>query len=331
MKEKAIVRDERSYMPVRMLQRLGIGDVEWIPKNKEIRVSVAPELMPPVQVVRFRIGKANLFGDDGNPFSSVATPAPFLEGGQTYLPLQPFRMLGVSVEMKKPYLELKWTEKQFEVYRPEIVSERQELRFTVLYETDLYDPMVLRPFVGGWTGSSEGRKLLETGIQEGERTYKRMQFTVKLQPGVNPIILNSDGFGRTTIEAYWTPKKAEDVPFEANVYEPVVFDSPQHGYVVANEGETIPIEGTITSVYPLGNEISIQFERYDPATKWIVSFGEPASIPIVDQRFEGSFPAPAAGEYTVRIYSPPHIPTPQGWPAPTEWGRFVLKVVAPTE
>lgn len=326
-KERILLRNGRSFVPVRLLQQLGIGSVEWNAKDREAVVSVDSELKAPVGEAVFRVGKPNLYGADRLPIPNLKMAEPFVEEGRTYVPVQQFGQMGISVKMNKQDLTLKWSEKKFEVYRPVIVSEQKEVSFTILYESDIYAPVAMTSLGPGiWSGGSEGRTILGKDVRDNGRSFTRMQVTLSLQPGINPILINGVTFGDVFIEAYWKPSRAEDVKLVTDEYAPVAFEQPQYGYVLGKQGEAIAVEGTLTVESEWMDEITIRLEQYDPKAKNFVHVGEDVTIPIQEKHFSGSFPAPAAGEYVVRVLSPKYIPYLEHGRISITWAKFVINV-----
>jgi|GEM_PF-1407759 len=321
------IRNGRVFIPVRLLQDLGIGSVEWDAGKREVKVTAAPELRAPVQTLVFHVGNERLYDESGAAFPDIVSEAPFLERNRVYVPVQHLALLGVAVEYEKPHLNLKWSDKRFEIHTPAIKAGDGEVRFTVLYETGLEAPSALTALNGSaWTGSSDHRKIVGRDIVKDGKTFTRMEFALPLRPGPNPIMLSSSTFGQTVLETYWRPETEEEVPLSVFEVWPVKFEEPRYGYVTAGEGEPVVVSGTVSLEGELSDHhMTLQLERYDPVHKVFVQAGEDVRIPIVNNRFSGSFPAPEPGTYLVNVYSPRYIPHIDGSVA-VKWAEFVLEV-----
>lgn len=323
-KERIQFRNNRAFVPVRLLKDLNIGAIEWDAKHREVKVTIAEELGAPAQTAVYRVGSEHLYTEDRTAIPDVTISPPFLEQGRVFIPLQHLSRLGVSVEFHKPYMTLHWTEKKFKIHTPVIEAKAGQARFTVLYESDMEAPIVLMySGGGGWSGSSKFRKIIEQEIFKDGRTYTRMEYTVPLRPGPNPILL-SGVIGQIVLETFWQPETDEEVPLYVFEEWPVVFDLPRYGYVTAFEGEAVSVAGTIILENDLMDEITLQLEKYDPVNKTYFQVEE-IKIPIVGNQFSDAFPAPKPGTYLVHVYSPKYIPY-IGGPASTKWTQFVLDV-----
>lgn len=205
------IRNGHTFIPVRLLQDLGIGSVDWDAGMREVKITAAPELRAPVQSIVFLVDSERLYDQLGTAFPHVVSEAPFLERNRVYVPVQHLAFFGVTVEFEKPRIHLKWSQKMFDIHMPAIKAGDGKIRFTVLYESELEAPYALTASgAGAWTGSSENRKIVGSDMVKDGKTFTRMEFALPLRPGPNPIMLGSDSFGQTVLEMFWQPETEEE-------------------------------------------------------------------------------------------------------------------------
>jgi hypothetical protein len=326
-----IIRDGRAYVPLRVLRDSGVAaSVTWDQTKRQATIVMNKKLMPSFEGLIFRIGSEKLNMLDGQELSGVAVPKPFLQGGRAYIPLKPLIYLGVSTSMSGGKLTMSWSDKIIELLKPAWETDRAEETFTMLFQKDMNAPIVyVASGDGAWSGATG--KVTGRDIAMDGRLYNRMEFTLNLRLGGNPLSIYSSSTGMARFDIIRHAADDKEVPmkvtWDGQAY--VKLSSPA-GYVKVKAGEAIPVEGSLLKQDPNFKQVSLDIYKFVPGSRdgYQSLGGERTTIEIQDNGvFTGSFTLTEPGSYLVNLLSPPYIATPSGGLASTTWAEFVVDVV----
>ncbi|MBE9916789.1 hypothetical protein G8C92_22485 [Paenibacillus donghaensis] len=325
-----ILKGGRVYVPLRTLRQSGAADsVTWNAAKRQVQVVIQPEVQPPLNNLTFRIGSENVYLPDGSAMGEKI-PAPFLSSGKVYVPIRALSWLGIAVSTVKDTVSWNWSDKVIEVLKPEWGTDQSSTTFTMLYQKDMYSPQYLYPLGGGGWGGETG-KVTEKDISMDGRTYNRMQFTVNLRPGPNPVMLTAVSAGNkvVTVKRKVTNSSSLPVTILEEGKENIAFTSPNHGYIQAKPGQKIDVSGNILQKNDLFDNLTVNVKRYQPSSKDSYKVYEEVKsfkLPIKDQKFAGSFTLSGKGSYLISVISPAYIPFIESGPSMTQWAEFAVEV-----
>ncbi|WP_212968092.1 stalk domain-containing protein [Paenibacillus cineris] len=328
--EKPILKGGRVYVPLRTLRQSGAAaNVTWNADKREVQVVVHPELLSTFSQLTFRIGSEDVYRPDGKPIGDKI-PAPFLSSGKAYVPIRALSWLGLAVSTVNDTVRWNWSDKVIEVLNPEWETDEASTTFTMLYQKDMYTPQYMFSIgEAGWLGGTG--KLTQKDISMDGRLYNRIQFTVNLRPGPNPVMLtaNSAGSKVVTVRRNVTNIASLPVTIMGEGKENIAFTSPTQGYILAEPNQKIDISGDILQHNDLYDKLTVSVEQYQQSSEdAYLQYEKVKSIevPIKAQAFAGSFTLSEKGSYLIRVLSPAYISSVESRQMMTQWAEFVVDV-----
>lgn len=328
--DRPILKGGRVYVPLRTLEQSGAADsVTWNAAKRQIHVLIHPELQPTFSNLTFQIGSGDVYLPDGSALGEKI-PAPFIASGKAYVPVRALSWLGMSVSTVKDTVTWNWSDKVIEVLKSEWETNQASDTFTMLYQKDMYIPQFMYSLGNGAWGGETG-KVTDKDISMDGRMYNRMQFTVKLRPGPNPIMLTAVSAGSkvVTVKRKVTDSASIPVTLLEEGTGNIAFTSPSQGYIQLKPGDKIDVSGDILQHNDLFDKLTVSVERYQPSSKdsyRVYEVTKSFELPIKDQKFAGSFTLSEKGSYLIRVISPAYIPFPEHGPSMTQWAEFEVEV-----
>lgn len=330
--DPASLRDGHMYISLRTLKLSGAAaSVGWDTQKQEAKVTIKPELSPSWQELIFRSGSTGVFRTNGEVLAGITVPELFLSGGRVYIPVKSLALLGIAASTDHGRLVLEWSEKFIEVTKQLPESEGTEVTFSVLYQQEMYPPQILTSYGSGAWGGGTGRQTGSEIALDG-RLYNRMEYTVELRPGVNPLRLYAVSAGMADFSVTRTVENSEQIPvsFTEQGAEYVEFILPESGYVKLNAGKELTLAGGLKKADSGLDELTIIQQRYETNDKDSGKRGyktvNTATLPISEGEFNGKIFFQEPGDYLLQIYSPRYIPMPESEPASVLWAELVVKV-----
>lgn len=332
---KPILRDGRVYVALRTLGQSGaLSTVAWDPQRKAIHVEPNPDISLGLFGMTFRIGSDQVYDAGGTQPLSLSTPKPFLAGGVAYVPVKAMSWLGMSATSANGKVTLNWSEKPVQVLTPSWETSEEQTTFTMLYRKELYAPQVLASLgTGAWGGGTDGSQIVEKDIAIGGQLYNRIQFTVRLHPGINvlqaaPLGMNGAEF--KVVRRIDDPS-AEPVRYTEFGKEFLTVTAPASGFVETTAGTPIAVSGQVA--VPEGqnfDKVTVIIQKYMPegagfAHQVYETVGS-QDIEIKDGAFAGIITLKEAGSYWIAIDSPAYIPYPETGLGATKWAEFFAEV-----
>ncbi|AIQ10836.1 stalk domain-containing protein [Paenibacillus durus] len=297
-----VKRNGRLYVPLRALGESGaVSSVDWNSAKRQVRVvSRRAEL-------NFRIGSIRVYDRQGKalPAENFTIPAPLLVGGTAYVPVHALAFFGLSAGTENGQLFWRWSEKKTQVLQPYWETGEDQAVFTVLYAKELYAPGAGSPIGSGVWFSSVG-KIVGKDISLDGSLYNRIQLSMPLEPGINPVEISSIGMAAAGIRIRRNVSDPSAIP--VNITEEgkefLTLESPAGGYLKLKSGDSFTISGKLINPPNLAiNKLTVTIQRYVPDARDIrkdfttVSTKE---IPVKNGMFSRSVTFSQSGSY--RIY-----------------------------
>ncbi|WP_410770381.1 stalk domain-containing protein [Fontibacillus sp. BL9] len=330
--DKALRKNGRVFVPLRTLQLSGAAEsVTWNAKKQEARVIMKRELAPVWRELIFRSGSDQVYTEDGQAISGEEIPMPFVSGGRVYIPVKALTWLGVSASTSQGKMTWTWSDKVIETYVSDWEADQKTATFTMLYQQDMYTPQILSSLGNGAWGGGTG-KVTDKNIALDGRLYNRMEFTVDLRPGVNPMQLFAISAGTADFSVLRKVPNPEDVPValteEGKMH--VTFTSPGAGYVRVKQGEKIHFAGNIRKASDSFDQVTLAVQKYEPVAgglgRQVYRSVDSKELAIKNSKFAGDIRLDDPGYYLITVNSPRYIPFPEHGPASTAWAEVVVEV-----
>ncbi|MBU5670739.1 hypothetical protein [Paenibacillus brevis] len=330
--DPASLRDGHMYISLRTLKLSGAAaSVGWDAQKQEAKVTMKPELSSSWQELIFRAGSSGAFRPNGNVLAGAEIPELLLSEGRVYIPVKSLSLLGIAASADQGRLVLEWSEKFIEVTKQLQESKGTQVTFSALYQQEMYAPQILTSYGSGAWGGGTGRQT-GSGIDLDGRIYNRMEYTVELRPGVNPLRLYAVSAGMADFSVTRTVDNPEQIPvsFTEQGAEYVELILPESGYVKLNAGKELTLAGGLKKAGSGLDELTIIQQRYEsddndagkPGYKTVNT----ATLSISEGEFNGKIFFPEPGDYLLQVYSPRYIPMPESEPASVLWAELVVKV-----
>jgi hypothetical protein len=330
---KAIMKNGRVFVPLRTLRESGAAaSVTWNSKKKEVRVVMKAQVSATWKELSFYIGKDQIYKPDGEPLSPEKIPVPFLENAITYIPIKTLSWLGMSASTEQGFVSLNWSEKIIEVLEPSWKTEGEETTFSMLFQQDMPPPQFLSSLgVIGWAGGSG--KITQKDISLDGRVFNRMEFTVGLRPGINPLQLTAISVGTADVSVLRQVPSDMSVPVSLTEVGKLYLslDAPSTGYVVAKEGEKLQVAGTILQENANFDKVTLVVQKLYPTNGGLghqeYESVDTKEVVIKNNHFLGTLTLNGGqGYYLITINSPKYIPFPESRLVATQWAEFVVEV-----
>jgi hypothetical protein len=307
-----LIRNGRTYVPLKLIRDLDMGSVQWIAKNQAVRIALKEEYLN--RKAEFRVGKPYMFGEDGTAWPEPAIPEPFNLNGRVYLSVKSLSVLGISASYQNGKLKWAWSEKRIDLSKPRIKAESSKISFTVLSEEGLYAPQYMTSYGHGWSGYTG--QIVEKGIRLDGKIFNRFKFTLDVHPGINPVLVTAISMGSKTLEILWEPDK--DIPVSISDDKDLEITEPSKGYLTLAKGDTLTIQGKVTATEKSmpAEEFTIYTSKYS-SQEWRIINREKA--PVKNQQFSNKITFSEPGYYFVNIYGP-------DIQFNTRWAYIIVKV-----
>ncbi|KMY51003.1 stalk domain-containing protein [Peribacillus loiseleuriae] len=288
-----LLRNERTYVPIKLVRDLQIGSVQWDGKTQSADIQLKEEYLN--RKIGFKVGKPYLYAPDGSFNSDIKIPAPFIHKGRVYLPVSAMPNLGINVGYEKGILKWQWSEKMIEILKPQIHTENPEVTFTLLYQKDLYTPQyLLSSGFGGWLGYTG--KIVDKDLKIDNRIYHRIEFRATVKPGMNPIMLTAVSMGNKPFEVIWKPEGNVPVNIENDRY--LQIDKPANGFLQIEKGKAFTLAGAIKENSPQFTGFSVHIGKYSNHNFELVKTEQ---IPMKNLQFSNEIKLDEPGYYYIQV------------------------------
>ncbi|NGM85008.1 hypothetical protein G5B47_21645 [Paenibacillus sp. 7124] len=322
-----IKRNGRLYVPMRSLGESGaVSSVAWNSAKRQVRVVSRREEL------NFRIGSTRVYDGQGKalPAENFTIPAPLLIGGTAYVPVRSLTLFGLTAGTENGQLFWRWSEKKAQVLQPYWETGEDEAVFTVLYAKELYTPGAGSSIGSGAWNSS--RKIVGKDIYLDGSLYNRIQLSVPLDPGINPVEISSIGMAAAGIRIRRNVSDPSVIP--VNITEDgkefLTLDSPASGYLKLKSGDSFTISGKVINPPNLAiGKLTVTIQRYVPDAEDVIKDFTTVStkeIPVKNGTFSGSVTLPRSGSYRISVNGLTYTTFPGHGPASVTWANLSAEV-----
>ncbi|WP_025688911.1 copper amine oxidase N-terminal domain-containing protein [Paenibacillus zanthoxyli] len=324
-----IKRNGRLYVPLRALGESGaVSSVAWNSAKRQVRVVSRREEL------NFRIGSIRVYDGQGKalPAENFTIPAPLLVGGTAYVPVRTLAFFGLSAGTENGQLFWRWSEKKVQVLQPYWETGEDQAVFTVLYAKELYAPGAGSP-IGSGVWFSLVRKIVGKDISLDGSLYNRIQLSMPLEPGINPVEISTMGMAAAGIRIRRNVSDPSAIP--VNITDEgkgfLTLESPASGYLKLKSGDSFTISGKVINSPNLAiNKLTVMIQRYVPDAGDIrkdfttVSTKE---IQVKNGMFSGSVTFSQSGSYRIYVNGLSYSTFPGHGPDSVTWANLSAEVV----
>lgn len=315
-----LMKNGNLYIPIKWLELAGIGRIMKSTKTNSYWIDFSPEHPTYFSIIRFKADSSKLYVELNGKLTELddkpKIPPPFMKKNTLYVPVSMLSRMGINYDWSQGTLQLKWSEKSVKVLQPVYATEAGRITFSALVQKE-YGRIYLMQSMGfggmtgvaiGGTSSLKGtEQTIDKSIKIGSREFSRVEFSVDLRPGPNPLQIHSNDNPSADIIVNRNVKDPAVIPIRYNHdtdANNIVFNKPTQGYLQVQAGEAIEISGSvITDEYIESQVVGFQLTKFQNGdfktngTKTVVQMNE-------KREFSGSVAINEPGTYLINILSP---------------------------
>ncbi|WP_152393477.1 hypothetical protein [Paenibacillus guangzhouensis] len=309
----------RLYFPAKWLETAKLAKIMKKTKTNSYWAEFNPGNATYFSFFHFKPNSTQLYTESNGkltPLEDTTIPAPFMKNNTLYLPVSLLPRMGINYSSEKGILKWTWTDKSVTVLHPTYTTDKERITFRALVQKG-YDRVYLMQnmgvggmtsVIGGGIGSLKGsERTIDRAIKVGNREFNRIEYTVDLRPGPNPLQLYSNYMGAGDVMVYRKVANPASIPIRYNHDEyakSITFEEPTQGYLQVPAGEVIPIAGTVTTEEDTqSNVVSFRVSKFQDGDFKVI--GNQTVLKLDSNKaFSGSVKIDEPGSYLINIYSP---------------------------
>lgn len=334
-----LMKNGNLYVPVKWLELAHIGKIMKSTKTDSYWVQFNSEHPTAFSTMHFKPDSSRLYREWNGKLTVLDDVQkilpPFMKSNTLYVPVSMLPRMGIDANWSQGNLQLTWSEKSAEVLHPAYTTEAGRITFNALVQKE-YGRVYLMQSMGfggmtGWTDSSRGtEKTIDKSIEIGNREFSRVQFSVDLRPGPNPLQVYSNDNPSAEIIVSRIVKDPSLIPirYVQDTYaDNIVFNKPTQGYLRVQAGEGIEINGSVTTEEDIRSQVvGFQLTRFQNGD--YQASGKKTVVQMNGNReFSGSISINEPGNYLINILSPDVFAGGMTSPyAPTKWAEIAVEV-----
>ncbi|MCQ6563288.1 hypothetical protein [Paenibacillus mendelii] len=311
-------RNGHLYFPFKWLETAHLATVKWDAKTGSARAQLNPD--NPAYFTSFHLipNRSKMYYREPDGSLGVldeTIPTTFAKDGLLYAPITLLSKMGVHYSFSKGVMHWVWNDKAIKVMHPTYTTQGDTITFSALAQKEYGHVYLLQSMgiggmtsvIGGGISSITGtEKMIGGPILVNGKEFRRMEYTVDLRPGVNPIQIYSNVSRPAGIIIHRQVPDPSSVPILYNHPEnerSIHFTKPTQGYLRIQSGEPIVIAGTVTDKYIQSDVVSFQMSMFQNDDYYKI--GERTVVSLdQDNGFSGSVIIDKPGTYLVNIMSP---------------------------
>ncbi|KJD37359.1 hypothetical protein [Paenibacillus polymyxa] len=307
-------RNNHLYFPFKWLETAHLATIKRDAKTGSTWAEFDTENSVPFPSLRLMPNQSKIY--DGTMTAlDESIPKTFMKNGQLYIPVSLLSKMGINYKWSNGVMHWTWNDKLIKVLHPTYTTDKENITFSALVQKE-FGPayLLVNTGDGGMTSSIEGsistfkgtEKKIEKSILVNGRTFQRIEYSVGLRPGPNPLEIYTYDKGSAKIMVHRKVLKPSSVPIRynhASNEQDIRFTKPTQGYLRVQAGDPIAITGVVTATYLESNEVSFGVAAFQNGD--FVEVEKKTVIPLKqDKSFSGSVFIQKPGTYLVNILSP---------------------------
>lgn len=305
-----LMKNGNLYLPIKWLELAHVGKIMKSTKTNSYWVEFSPDHPTYFSTIHFKPDSPKLYTESNGKLTVLDDAQkilpPFMKNNTLYVPVSMLPRMGINYNWSQGTLQLTWSEMSAKVLHPVYTTEAGRITFSSLVQKG-YGEVSLMQRLGpdGMLAvqDSKGSKTNDKSIKIGTREFNRVEFSVDLRPGPNPLQIHSSDNPSADIIVNRIVKDPSLIPvrYTHDTYaNNLVFNKPTQGYLRVQAGEAIEISGSVITEYiqSLGLEL-MKFQNGDYQTsgnRTVVQMNE-------NREFNGSIAINEPGSYLIKILS----------------------------
>lgn len=310
-------KNNHLYFPFKWLETTHLATINQDEKTGSTWAEFDTENSVPFSSFRLMPNQSKIFSYSDGTLTALdeSIPKTFMKNGQLYIPVSLLPKMGINYTWSNGVMHWVWNDKVVKTLHPTYTTDRENITFSALVQKEFGHAYVLvNTGHGGMTSSIGGsistfkgtEKTIEKSIIVNGRTFQRIEYSVDLRPGPNPLEIYTNDKGSAKIMVHRKVLNSSSVPIRYNHPEneqDIRFTKPTQGYLRVKAGDPIAIAGVVTATDLESNEVSFGVAAFQ--NEDFVEVEKKTVIPLKqDKSFIGSVVIQKPGTYLVNILSP---------------------------
>lgn len=331
------------YLPIRWLEQAHVGKIMKNTKTNSYWVDFNPGHPTTFWNLHFKANSSQLYIEENGKLTALEDVQkilpPFVKNNTLYVPVSMLPRMGINYNWNQGTLQLTWNEMSVRLLHPVYTTEEDRITFSSLVQKGYGRVYLMQSMgFGGMTSVEMGgisslkgtEKTVDNSIKIGNREFSRVEFSVDLRPGPNPLQIYSNDNPSADIIVNRNVNDLSLIPVRFNhdsFANNIVFNKPTQGYLRVQAGEAIEISGTVITEYIKSQNLGFQLTRFQDGD--YQTSGKKTVVQMNENReFSGSIAIEEPGNYLINILSPDvfvgGMTSPYG---STKWAEIVVEVL----
>lgn len=308
-----LMKNGNLYLPIKWLELAHVGKIMKSKKTNSYWVEFSPNHPTYFSTIHFKPDSSKLYIEENGKLTVIEDVPkilpPFMKSNTLYVPVSMLPRMGINYNWSQGTLQLTWNEMSAEILHPVYTTETGHITFSSLVQKGYGDVYLMHSMgLGGMTAVStlKGPKATDKLIKIGNHEFSRVEFSVDLRPGPNPLQIHSNDnpsadiiVNRIVKDPSLIPIRYSDDTYKNNI----VFNKPTQGYQRVHAGEAIEISGSVITEFIESQVLGFQLTKFQNGD--YQKSGKRTVVQLNEKReFSGSIAINEPGTYLINILSP---------------------------
>ncbi|MMZ49557.1 hypothetical protein D1872_112570 [compost metagenome] len=337
-------KNNHLYFPFKWLETAHLATTKWDAKTGSTWAEFDTENSVPFSSFRLMPNQAKIFRYEDGTMTALDEPIPktFMKNDQLYIPASLLPKMGINYTWSNGVMHWVWNDKVVKALHPTYTTDKEKITFSALVQKEFgHAYLMVNTGHGGMTSSIGGsistfkgkEKSIGKPIIINGQTFRRIEYSVELRPGPNPLEITTNDKGSVKIMVHRKVLNPSSVPIRYNHPEnehDIRFTKPTQGYLRVQAGDPIAIAGVVTATYLESNEVSFGVAAFQNGD--FVEVEKKTVIPLKqDKFFSGSVVIQKPGTYLVNILSPDVFVGGSSPYGSVKWAEIAVEVLPKTK
>lgn len=334
-------KNNHLYFPFKWLETAHLATIKRDAKTGSTWAEFDTENSVPFPSLRLMPNQSKIY--DGTMTAlDESIPKTFMKNGQLYIPVSLLSKMGINYTWSNGVMHWVWNDKVVKALHPTHTTDKENITFSALVQKEFgHAYLMVNTGDGGMTSSNGGsistfkgkEKNIGKPIIMNGQTFQRIEYSVELRPGPNPLEITTNDKGSAKIIVHRKVLNPSSVPIRYNHAEnaqDIRFTKPTQGYLRVQAGDPIAIAGVVTATYLESNEVSFGVAAFQNDD--FVEIDKKTVIPLKqDKSFNGSVVIRKPGTYLVNILSPDVFVGGSSPYGSVKWAEIAVEVLPKTK
>ncbi|KJD42362.1 hypothetical protein [Paenibacillus terrae] len=331
------------YFPFKWLETAHLATIKRDAKTFSTWAEFDTENSVPFSSLRLMPNQSKIFSYSDGTMTALdeSIPKTFMKNGQLYVPVSLLPKMGINYTWSNGVMHWVWNDKIIKVLHPTYTTDKENITFSALVQKEFgHAYLMVNTGDGGMTSSIGGsistlkgkEKNIGKPIIMNGQTFQRIEYSVELRPGPNPLEIITNDKGSAKIMVHRKVLNPSSVPIRynhASNEQDIRFTKPTQGYLRVKAGDSIAIAGVVTDTYIQSNEVSFGVAAFKNGN--FVEEEKKIVIPLKqDKSFSGSIVIRKPGTYLLNILSPDVFVGGSSPYGSVKWAEIAVEVLSNT-